>query len=80
MQANILVTDAGRACLADFGLSSVSISEIIETSRLSALRTGGTLRWMSPEILNETQPPNRKSDMYSFACICYEVGGLAPES
>lgn len=38
---------------------------------------GGTLRWQAPELFREEtedRQPNRKaSDIYAFACVCYEV-------
>ena len=49
--------------------------------RLSANSSvrGGTLRWLAPELLycddSENYPSNSPAtDMYAFACVCYEVG------
>ncbi|KAJ7015836.1 kinase-like domain-containing protein, partial [Mycena alexandri] len=68
---NILVTPSGRACICDFGLSSV-VSEI--TLRLHSTTTakGGTVRYYAPELFQE----NKKhfgSDVYAFACVCSEM-------
>ncbi|KAG6919158.1 hypothetical protein DXG01_008965 [Tephrocybe rancida] len=76
---NILITDDGRACLADFGISSISDSKIHAwTSHSSASSKGGTARWQAPELFNveidEQVPRNtRSSDVYAVACVFYEI-------
>jgi serine/threonine protein kinase len=71
---NILITDERRACLADFGLATVSASQVLKFSSFTTARLGGTLRWTAPELLDGTTDDNNtKSDIYAFACICYEV-------
>ncbi|KAF7378237.1 Kinase-like protein [Mycena sanguinolenta] len=65
--ANILVSDAGNACLTDFGLT------VLVDASTSATRNGaGCGRWMAPEIL-ENHPRTRASDIYAFACVCLEL-------
>lgn len=81
--ANILVTPAGSACLADFGLSSIQDPEILRWTSLStASPSGGTTRWEAPELFDddlESSRPTFKSDVYSIACVMYEVlTGLVP--
>ncbi|KAG6824792.1 hypothetical protein H0H92_005822, partial [Tricholoma furcatifolium] len=57
---NILVNDYGRACIADFGLSSILPS------------WGGTPHYQAPELFGEAF--NTKStDIYAFGCLAYEV-------
>ena len=74
VQVNVLVSDEHRACLADFGLSTASDSQVLNISSLSTKNAGGTLRWTSPELLEGVQPVNTSSsDIYSFACVSYEV-------
>ena len=74
MQVNVLVTDEHRACLADFGLSTTSDSQVLNLSSFSTKHTGGTLRWTAPEIFEGEQSINTSSsDIYSFACVSYEV-------
>ena len=74
MQVNVLVTDEHRACLADFGLSTASDSQVLNLSSLSTKNGGGTLRWTFPELLEGVQPINTpSSDIYSFACVSFEV-------
>ncbi|KAG5637384.1 hypothetical protein H0H81_004761 [Sphagnurus paluster] len=77
--ANILVNDAGRACLSDFGISSVFDEKILAwiSSYTSVSPKGGFVRWQAPEmfatehdqIINNTI----ESDVYSWACVCYEI-------
>ena len=74
MQVNVLVTDEHRACLADFGLSTASDSQVLHATPLTTKNAGGTLRWTSPEIFEGEQPTNTSSsDIYSFGCVSYEV-------
>jgi len=74
VQVNVLVTDKHRACLADFGLSTASDSQVLNITSLSTKHAGGTLRWTSPEIFEGEQSINTSSsDVYSFACVSYEV-------
>ncbi|KAG6916044.1 hypothetical protein DXG01_008668 [Tephrocybe rancida] len=49
---NILVDDTSRARLADFGISSISDSQIIAwTTRSSdSTKAGGSIRWQAPEL------------------------------
>ncbi|KAG6890509.1 hypothetical protein C0995_007708 [Termitomyces sp. Mi166 len=74
---NILVNSHGRACVADFGLSSISDKEILAlTSYSSAASKGGTVRWQAPELFgdNKEKRHNTKaSDIYACACVAYEA-------
>lgn len=93
MQANILIKDDHRACLADFGLSAITytrphvsgdvtteVSKAVdhETS-LMRYSSGGTERWMSPELLLPEQfgftdtRPTKQSDCYALGMVIYEV-------
>ena len=73
-KANILVDHHGRACLADFTL--LIAEQRIDTSSAGA---GGTVRWMSPELLDPKAfgladgRPTRGSDCYAFGMVIYEV-------
>ncbi|KAG6908521.1 hypothetical protein DXG01_004373 [Tephrocybe rancida] len=50
---NILVDNAGRARLADFGISTVTDADIVAwTSLSSSGSTGGTVRWQAPELID----------------------------
>ncbi|THU99670.1 kinase-like protein, partial [Dendrothele bispora CBS 962.96] len=72
---NILITLTGRAVVADFGLSrKVSESSI---TRFSSLSTNGyakgSTRWLAPECLLDGGNSTYSSDIYAFACVCYET-------
>ncbi|KAG6905439.1 hypothetical protein DXG01_002699 [Tephrocybe rancida] len=74
LQVNILISDSHRACLADFGLSSVSESQAIRLTSFSSAVTGGTMRWKAPELLDGSESAsNTQTDVYAFACVCYEI-------
>ncbi|KAJ7740618.1 kinase-like domain-containing protein [Mycena metata] len=70
---NIFVTPSGRACIADFGLSSIITSvSSIQFTHSSKPTQGGTTRYQAPELLrgghNDTL-----SDIYAFAGVAYEI-------
>ncbi|KAK1228999.1 hypothetical protein PQX77_007952 [Marasmius sp. AFHP31] len=69
---NVLIMPSGRACICDFGLSLIADSQAIGLSS-STSRSAGTLRWMAPELLAENVTATKESDIYAFACVCYEI-------
>jgi serine/threonine protein kinase len=75
VQANVLITQSGRACLADFGLARAIDSNSMSMAQNSTIKSGGTVRWQAPELFNPTgcQQNTMCSDIYAFACVCYEV-------
>ncbi|KAL0567524.1 Rho guanine nucleotide exchange factor, partial [Marasmius crinis-equi] len=75
---NVLVTPGGQACLSDFGLAHIVESGEFWRITSSMSKTKGTTRWMAPELFNPSQP-SYESDVYAFACVCYEIyTGLRP--
>ena len=76
-QANVLVDNSGTARLADFGLmSTVALSTVLFSE--SVVSSGGTLHWMSPELLDpihfgSESRPTRESDCYALEMVIYEV-------
>jgi serine/threonine protein kinase len=81
-QANILVKDDGSACLADFGLTSITLDlETKDIASTSGGKADGTYRWMSPELFNPELFGGRKvkltkmSDCYALGMVIYEVRG-----
>ncbi|KAG6905434.1 hypothetical protein DXG01_002744 [Tephrocybe rancida] len=71
---NILISDLHRACIADFGLSTVSESQVIRLAMFSPIVSGGTTRWTAPELLKGSEKvSNVQTDVYSFAVVCYEI-------
>ncbi|KAJ6618142.1 kinase-like domain-containing protein [Mycena sp. CBHHK59/15] len=78
---NILVTPSRRACIADFGLSSVVNAMTLRFTHSTASTRGGTTRWQAPELLMGKSLNHFPSDVYAFACVCYEIfPGKAPFS
>lgn len=74
---NILVkiSSKGRQLeikVADFGLSKKLASR---DTLLEEDLDVGTIRWMSPEVMNGSSKPYDpfKSDIYSFGMVCYEI-------
>ncbi|KAJ6499804.1 kinase-like domain-containing protein [Mycena vulgaris] len=71
--SNILVTPSCRACIADFGLSSIADSMTASFTHSTASSQKGTMRWQAPELLRGESVSHSKSDVYAFACVCYEI-------
>jgi len=82
--SNILIDDEGKACLCDFGLSSIA-AEFQGTSFLTST-IGGNVRWAAPELYrvveNDSVPAiTTHSDIYSYGSVVLEVlSGHVPYS
>ncbi|KAF8186928.1 kinase-like domain-containing protein, partial [Mycena galopus ATCC 62051] len=70
---NILVTPSRRACVADFGLSTIADAMTLRFTHSTASPKGGTARYQAPELLSTDTPNHFGSDVYAFGCVCYEV-------
>ena len=71
MQPNILVDDAGRARITDFGLATVT--QNLDSIRSAPSDQGHTARWTAPEILKEEGQHGKEADVFSFAMVMIEV-------
>jgi len=75
-KANILVDNNGHACLADFSLLTIAPDK--ETLQTTCIQ-GGTIQWMSPELLDPERfgfpksRPTKESDCYALGMVVYEV-------
>ena len=87
MKANILINGDRRACLADFGLSTItgvatqtaagaSRASLVSNDTLMSFTAGGTRRWMSPELLNPEMfgIPQSEGDRPTRQSDCYALG------
>ncbi|KAG6829262.1 hypothetical protein H0H92_005142 [Tricholoma furcatifolium] len=75
---NILIDGAGRARLADFGISAISDSNIVAwTSQSSGASKGGSVRWQAPELFDiengEAVKNSAASDVYAWGCVAFEL-------
>ncbi|KAF9783784.1 kinase-like domain-containing protein [Thelephora terrestris] len=76
--ANILIDGDANVRLADFGLLSI-MSDTTTPVSSKSLTQAGTLRWMSPELLNpkrfnlKRSCPTERSDCYALGMVVYEV-------
>ncbi|KAF8437938.1 kinase-like domain-containing protein [Boletus edulis BED1] len=66
---NVLVDDAGKACITDFGLSKVYSSG---TAGANRGKVSGTLRYLAPEAL-KGHGLSFETDVYAFGMLIYEV-------
>jgi len=85
IKANVLIDEAKRARLADFGLLTL----VSDTTNLmsSSFTQGGTHRWMSPEFFDpekfgfKDSRLTKHSDRYALGMLIYEVlSGQVPFS
>ncbi|EIN04613.1 kinase-like protein [Punctularia strigosozonata HHB-11173 SS5] len=73
---NIMVDANSCPRLGDYGLSQLVEAWPVLASRKKA---EGPTRWTAPELLSpehfdrESSEPTYASDVYAFACVCYEV-------
>ena len=75
-QANVLINNSGHACLADFSLLTIASDQSIF---ISSCVQGGTIQWMSPELIDpegfslKKSRPTKESDCYALGMVIYEV-------
>lgn len=86
-KANILINGDQRACIADFGLSTItgvathaaagaSKTSLISNDTLMSFTAGGTRRWMSPELLDPERfgMPESEDNRPTRQSDCYALG------
>ena len=74
--SNVLVSEAGRVVLLDFGI----VSELRPTAFGEDAPGAGTPLFMAPELLARTAPASAASDWYSVGVMLYRafMGGALP--
>ena len=84
IKANILIDKDCKARLADFGLLTI-ISDSTHTATTTSSEGAGTMRWMSPELLDperfgcKNARHTKESDCYALGMVILEVlTGQAP--
>lgn len=70
--SNILLSDELNARLADFGLSTVSMS-VVGRSTDGPTGPRGTYKYMPPEAFEDTYKPVRAFDIYSFGILLWSI-------
>lgn len=66
--ANVLISGDCRALVCDFGLSKT-----VDVTTTTALQGQGSIRWMSPELLEMGHGKSFASDVWAFGMLIYEV-------
>ncbi|KAJ7926315.1 kinase-like domain-containing protein, partial [Mycena leptocephala] len=66
---NILVTPSGRACIADFGVSTIVNAMTMKFTHSTANSRAGTARYQAPELFRGESQNHFGSDVYAFACV-----------
>ena len=69
IQANVLISDDGEALLTDFGFS-VAVSSSFSMAMSRAVGTKGTVRWMSPKILDGGMV-SPEADVWAFGMTAF---------
>ncbi|KLO19298.1 WD40 repeat-like protein [Schizopora paradoxa] len=76
---NILISEAGKPLLADFGVSHVLAASMTKMCGTTMASTKGTVRWMAIELLSLSDEsgvgvtPDEKSDVWAFGMTIYEI-------
>ena len=74
--ANVLLTEAGRVQLCDFGVAA-----ILETKFDKRRTITGTLQWMAPELFDLSVSYGTEVDIWSFGSMAFEIAsGLPPNA
>lgn len=72
---NILVDDAGRAKILDFGVARATDADVQATTlHTAAGQLIGTLPYMSPEqVAGDPQQLDTRSDVYALGVLCFQL-------
>ncbi|KXN84925.1 hypothetical protein AN958_11908 [Leucoagaricus sp. SymC.cos] len=70
---NVLVNDAGIACITDFGLSFIRTDQTLAYTIAATTATGLSHHWAAPELLEDDASCTMASDVWALGCVYYEV-------
>jgi serine/threonine protein kinase len=70
--SSVLISDAGRAVIADFGLSK-ALEKLADTMYTASNGAGATFRWMAPELQSDGAVLERSADVYAWGMTALEV-------
>jgi len=83
-KANILINKNRRACIADFGLTTITGvvaratvgGSVMSNDTVMSFTAGGTYRWMSPELLDPERfgIPQSEDNRPTRQSDCYALG------
>ncbi|KAF9440740.1 kinase-like protein, partial [Macrolepiota fuliginosa MF-IS2] len=69
---NVLVNASQRACLADFGLSTIRDDNALPFTQATNNNSAFEVRWTAPEMLKGSGR-SKESDIWTFGSVCYEA-------
>jgi serine/threonine protein kinase len=75
---NILLTKAGVPKLADFGLAWLTAPDTSDQDTGARVTTEGTRLYMAPELIDRSEMPNPRTDLYSFGVTFYQMMTARP--
>lgn len=69
----MLINDARRAVLCDFGLAVAADEVSVPTGLTTSGGLKASWRWCSPEVVTEDTPRTMASDIWAWGCLLVEV-------
>jgi hypothetical protein len=70
-QANVLIDDTARACIANFGLSKLKYNSLSRSTTSKGQSLAGIMHFMAPEMMEGIIA--KEGDVYSFGMLIYLV-------
>ena len=71
--ANILISDSGQLKMLDFGLARLLGEDGLSITTSDRLAVGGTLPYVAPEHLSQSESLDARTDIYSCGVVLYEM-------
>jgi serine/threonine protein kinase len=70
-KSNILIDKSGHACIADFGLATITRG--VDSELSTSGDEGHGARWAAPEVLTDQGVYSKEADVFSFAMVMTQV-------